>query len=309
VTTVDQSNQPIVVGLGELLWDCFAGTRRPGGAPANVAFQACQLGCRGTVCSRVGPDALGDELLEFLAGQGLATAWIQRDAAHPTGTVTVDTSRADHPTYVIHENVAWDYLEADAGLKALMGQAAAVCFGTLAQRGPGSRQAIQEALDATRPECLVVYDVNLRQHWYQRPWIEQSLAKSRIVKLNSDEARVLAQLLEAGPGEHLPFARAIQQRFAVETVCITRAEQGCLLVSGEEVIDSPGVPVKVVDTVGAGDAFTAAVIVARLRAWPAQVQAAFANQVGALVAARPGAMPILRDEFAELANWGAGQPY
>ena len=297
---MSRSEPPIIVGLGELLWDCFADARRPGGAPANVAFQAGQLGCQGIVVSRVGRDALGDELVAFLAGQGLDTAWIQRDAVHPTGTVTVDTSRADHPTYVIHENVAWDHLEATVDLKDLMGRAAAGCFGTLAQRWPDSRQAIHAALDAARPDCLVVYDVNLRQQWYERSWIEKSLSRSRIVKLNDDEATVLAELLETGAGDHVAFARAVQQRYGVDTVCITRAEQGCLLVAGDEVVDSPGVRVDVVDAVGAGDAFTAALIVSRLRAWPLAAQAAFANRVGALVASRPGAMPILREEDLRL---------
>lgn len=297
---MSRSEPPIVVGLGELLWDCFADARRPGGAPANVAFQAGQLGCQGIVVSRVGRDPLGDELVAFLASQGLDTGWVQRDAVHATGTVTVDTSRADHPTYVIHENVAWDHLEASADLKDLMGRSAAVCFGTLAQRWPDSRQAIHAALDAARPDCLVVYDVNLRQQWYQRSWIEQSLSRSRIVKLNGDEAAVLAELLETGAGDHVAFARAVQQRYGVDTVCITLAERGCLLVASDEVVDSPGVRVDVVDAVGAGDAFTAALIVSRLRAWPLAAQAAFANRVGALVASRPGAMPILREEDLRL---------
>ena len=129
-------SRPVVVGLGELLWDCFNDSRRPGGAPANVAFQAGQLGCRGVVCSRVGCDPPGDDLVDFLAGQDLATDWIERDAEHPTGTVTVDTTRVDHPEYTIHERVAWDHLEFDAALEDLMAGAAAVCFGTLAQRAP-----------------------------------------------------------------------------------------------------------------------------------------------------------------------------
>ena len=297
---MSQTEPLIVVGLGELLWDCFADARRPGGAPANVAFQAGQLGCRGIVCSRVGRDALGDELVAFLVRQGLDPAWIQRDAEHPTGTVTVDTSRADQPTYVIHENVAWDHIEADAALAELMGRSAAVCFGTLAQRWPESRHAIHAALDAARPECLTVYDVNLRQNWYERACIEQSLARSKIVKLNADEALVLAELLATGARDPTDFARAVQRQYGVEMVCITRAEQGCLLVSGAQIVDSPGVRVEVVDAVGAGDAFTAALIVSRLRRWPLDAQAAFANRVGALVASRPGAMPILREEFAAL---------
>ncbi len=295
-----RTEPPIVVGLGELLWDCFADARRPGGAPANVAFQAGQLGCRGIVASRVGRDPLGEELVRFLDGQGLDTTWIQRDPLHPTGTVTVDTSRAEHPCYVIHENVAWDHLEADTALQNLMGRSAAVCFGTLAQRGDDSRHAIHAALDAVTSDCLVVYDVNLRQRWYERSWIEQSLSRSRIVKLNGDEVLVLAEMLETGDGDQASFARALQRRYGVQTVCVTRAEQGCLLVAGDEIVDSPGVRVEVADAVGAGDAFTAALIVAHLHARPLAAQAAFANRVGALVASRPGAMPILREEFCQL---------
>lgn len=290
----------IVVGLGELLWDCFDDSRRPGGAPANVAFQACQLGSQGFVCSCVGRDPLGDELIDFLVGQGLNTAWIQRDADHPTGTVTVDTSQADHPSYVIHQDVAWDQIQADAPLCDLMRRAAAVCFGTLAQRSPTSRQAIYRALDAVQPECLVVYDVNLRQQWYERSWVEESLRRSKIVKLNADEVPILSRLLELGSEAYAAFATAVQQRFGIDTVCITRAEKGCLLIDGHEAVDLPGVPIEVADAVGAGDAFTAAMIVGRLRGWTLASQAAFANQVGALVASRPGAMPILGPEFSAL---------
>jgi fructokinase len=298
--SMTDTTKPLVIGLGELLWDCFADSRRPGGAPANVAFQANQLGCRGIVCTRVGRDALGDELIAFLASQGLSTEAVQRDREYPTGTVTVDTSQPDRPRFVIHENVAWDYLELDASWRQQMSRAAAVCFGTLAQRGAVSRKTIHGALEAAGPDCLIVYDVNLRQRWYDRSWIEQSLAKSKIAKLNGDEVGVLADLLELGSAEHAGFAEAMLKRFPVEAVCITRAEKGCLLVTREETIDSPGVPVQVADAVGAGDAFTAALIVSRLRGWPLAAQAAFANRVGALVASRPGAMPVLRDEFAAL---------
>lgn len=297
---MSHATQPIVIGLGEVLWDCFADSRRPGGAPANVAFQANQLGCRGIVCSRVGCDELGDELVAFLAQQGLQTDWVERDAKHPTGTVTVDTSRPNEPTYVIHEPVAWDFLQLDDSWKSLFAQTSAVCFGTLAQRSPVSRDTIHQALAATGPECLVVYDVNLRQKWYERAWIEQSLARSHVVKLNGDEVGVLADLLECGSAEHVPFARALQERFDVEAVCITRAANGCLLVGREDVVDLPGIRVHVVDAVGAGDAFTAALIYGRLRGWPLSSQAAFANQVGALVASQPGAMPVLREAFAAL---------
>jgi fructokinase len=291
---------PIVVGLGELLWDCFADSRLPGGAPANVAFHACQLGSRGVVCSRVGRDPLGDELLEFLAKQGLATTWVQRDGDHPTSTVTVDTSQPHHPRFIIHLNVAWDFLAFDDALGQLMRQASAVCFGTLAQRSPQSRQAIHAALDAAGPECLIVYDVNLRQHFFDRAWVADSLARAHVVKLNAEEVIDLDKLLGLDSPDQVEFARRVQSRFGVHTVCITRGEAGCLLVGREEVAEDPGTPVRVADAVGAGDAFTAALILGQLRGWPLASQASFANAVGALVAGRPGAMPILRDELSRL---------
>lgn len=306
--------KPIVVGLGELLWDCFQMSRdstgggsspmpprrRPGGAPANVAFQAGQLGAEGIVVSRVGRDELGDELVTFLDHQGLSTRWIQRDHSHPTGTVTVDASQADRPSYVIHEDVAWDHLEFDATLASLVGRAAAVCFGTLAQRAPASREAIVQVLEATAPDCLIVYDVNLRQHWYDRTTAEQSLWAAKVVKLNAEEVSQLDRLLNLNCPDNRRFAGAIQKRFGVELVCVTLGKDGCELYGRNQAVQSPGAPVEVADAVGAGDAFTAALIVAHLRRWPLPRVALFANRVGALVAAHPGAMPPLRDEFARL---------
>lgn len=305
---------PIVVGLGELLWDCFDDSRRPGGAPANVAFQAGQLGCRGIVCSRVGKDALGDELTGFLAGCGLDTQYIQRDGERPTGTVTVDTSRAGHPRYTIHRPAAWDFIECDALLAELMSQAAAVCFGTLGQRDGAARRAIQNALAQTAENCLVVCDINIRQDWYTRAVLEESLLAARLVKLNDDEVPLLAEVLEldCGTGAHgtggreplIPFCRELQRRYDVEAVCVTRAERGCLLADREEIVDSPGITIELADAVGAGDAFTAAWITARLQGRSPEQQASLANRVGALVASRRGAMPELKNEFAEILRAG-----
>lgn len=294
-------NEQIVIGLGELLWDCFADSRRPGGAPANVAFHAQQLGHRGVVCSRVGTDDLGDELLAHLADHGLETEHIQRDTEHPTGTVTVDTTDPGHPSFVIHDAVAWDYLFFGDDLERLMADASAVCFGTLAQRHPSTRETIHRCIRAAKG-ALIVYDVNLRQSWYDREWIERSLHASAIVKLNADEVAVLADVLDVGSSSPEAFCDALRARYQVRIVCITRAEQGCLLHGPDEAVDVPGVKVEVADAVGAGDAFTAALISACLRGWPLPTAARFANEVGARVAGRPGAMPSLRDEFAVLAS-------
>ncbi len=297
---------PLVIGLGELLWDVFPDARLPGGAPANVAFQASQLGLTGVVASRVGRDALGDELLQFLTAKSLDTSLIQRDSERPTGQVTVDLSDEGHPEYVIHEDVAWDFIEPQPALLDAAQRAAAVCFGTLAQRSPISRETIHAALSACLDGCLIVYDVNLRQKWYQREWIERSLYRATIAKLNGEEAGILSRLLEIGiggepgPGELPEFAAAVCRQFDVALVCITRAEQGCLLVTADETVDVPGRRVDVVDAVGAGDAFSAALIASRLWDWPLKQTAEFANAVGGLVATRSGAMPSVRKEVAAL---------
>lgn len=288
-----------VIGLGEVLWDCFKNSRKPGGAPANVAFHAQQLGNRGLVCSRVGNDSLGNELIDYLTQHGLSTELVQRDPDHPTGTVTVDTSKPDHPEYVIHENVAWDFLQFDDRTKSAMGSAAAVCFGTLAQRNPQSREAIHACLAATGPDCLRVYDVNLRQHWYAEQWITDSIRLASIIKLNEQEVTVLADLLGI-PAEPVQFAREIEQRFGSRLVCVTRAERGCLLLEDGQTCEVLGLPVDVADAVGAGDAFTAGLITARLRGCSLETCARFANRVGGIVVGRHGAMPDISDKLPEL---------
>jgi len=219
--------------------------------------------------------------------------------------VTVDVSDQSHPRYIIHENVAWDFIAADPSLLQLASEAHAICFGSLAQRSPVSRDAIHAAVAAARPDCLIVFDVNLRQSWWNIDGIVRSMRCAQIMKLNHDEVATLAPLLGA-PAQADAFAAFVQQEFAVQSVCITRAEHGCLLISGSQRIDLPGIKVKVVDAVGAGDAFSAALIMATLRGWPLGSAGALANQVGALVASRPGAMPDIKSELAEL--WQRHQP-
>jgi fructokinase len=293
------TEKPVVVGLGELLWDEFGSSRRPGGAPANVAFHAGQCGCEGVVCSRVGRDEPGDGLIRFLAEEELDSRYIQRDPERPSGRVTVDASTPGHPQYVIHENVAWDNLEWTDALGELMARADAVCFGSLAQRSSVSRETVRQCLAATRPDCLRVFDVNLRQQWFDGPTIAASLNQAQVVKLNTSEVVEISRLLQL-PGGHAEFASALHREYAVGLTCITRGEHGCLLVSASGEVEVSGLPVEVGDAVGAGDAFTAAMIYGLLRSWPLRSVAEFANRVGAMVASREGAMPPLRHEFEVL---------
>lgn len=293
-------NSPQVIGLGELLWDCFPDRRLPGGAPANVAFHAQQLGLAAAVVTRVGDDLLGRELQDFLQRQGLSTELVQRDPFHGTGTVTIELSEAGSASYEFLKDSAWDFLEVTPALASAFQQARAVCFGTLGQRCETSRRTIQQCLTLAAPDCLVVYDINLRPPFYERSWIEQSLGHAKVVKLNDEEVAVLGPLLGAGPLSPAQFGRWILDRYPAELVCITRGGAGCLVISRSESCDVPGEKVQVVDTVGAGDAFTAALIWSRLEGWELERSARFANRVGALVASRAGAMPELVKELRGL---------
>lgn len=289
----------IVIGLGELLWDCFPDGRRPGGAPANFAFHASQFGAEGLVASRVGADADGGELRAVLKANGLSTRLVQVDAAHPTGRVTVELEDGE-PRYQIHEEVAWDYLAPEAELLDAMSLAAAVCFGTLAQRSPVSRATIHDCLAATGDRTLIVYDVNLRQDWFSRDWVERSLHSADVVKLNDHEWGQLNRLLDLEATGVEDFARISQERFGLGLVCITRGAKGCLLFSEDESVESPAEPVTVADAVGAGDAFTAALIVGLLAGASLEEIGTYANRVGGLVASRHGGMPRIADDLPDL---------
>lgn len=299
VSSVTESELPVVIGLGEVLWDVDGDEYTLGGAPANVAFHAAQFQCRGVVASRIGADRLGDGIVAYLNSRGLDLSALQRDTGHATGCVIVDKRVPSRPQYDIRQDVAWDFIAADEQLLALAGQADAICFGSLAQRSPVSRETIHRTIAAARPDCLVVFDVNLRQQWWNVDVIERSLRAARIAKLNQDEVATLAPLLGApvAPGG---FAAHLQQNYGVQTVCITRADEGCLLVDNDDLVELPGIEIRLVDAVGAGDAFSAALIAATLDGWPLRDAGLLANEVGALVASHAGAMPDLRPEFALL---------
>jgi len=286
-----------VVGLGELLWDLFPEGKQLGGAPANFAYMTSLLGDAGIVASRVGDDDLGREAQRRLEHLGLRTSSIQLDAAHATGTVKVSVDPAGQPTFQIAEPVAWDFFEWTAGWRSLAESADAVCFGSLAQRSSASRGTIRAFLKAARPDAIRVFDVNLRQSFYSSQTLSESMQVADIVKLNHDEMPVVAKLLS------LPFiydetraAQWLREKFGCKLVCITRGARGSLLVGEGESSEHPGYRVHVADTVGAGDAFTAALVYHYLRGASVATLNEAANRMGSWVASQTGATPP-RDEF------------
>lgn len=290
-------NAPLtIVGLGELLWDLFPSGRQLGGAPANFAYCSHLLGDNGTVVSRVGADELGNEIRESLATFGLTDDFVQSDDEHPTGTVKVKLDKAGQPDFTITYPSAWDFLEWTAPLQHLAKSADAVSFGSLAQRSPKSKQTIAAFLDALRPEAAKVFDVNLRQSFYSAEVLRESISRATIVKLNHDEVPKAAALLDLPAKDLRSFGREILGHFRLPLICITRGENGSLLLSPTEEHDHPGYRVKVRDAVGAGDAFTAGLVNQVLHGVPLAAANDFANRMGAWVASNSGAMPPVPDQ-------------
>lgn len=281
-----------VVGLGELLWDIFSDGKQLGGAPANFAYMVNLLGDAGIIASRVGGDALGNEARKRLKDLGLQTGFVQMDQNHPTGTVKVDVDPSGQPTFRIVETVAWDFFEWTPEWRSLAEQADAVCFGSLAQRCPQSRETIRAFLAAVRPGAIRVFDVNLRQNFYTSETLAESARLAEIIKLSHEELPVVAKLLG------LPFlyderraAQWLLETYRSKLVCITRGAKGSLVVNEYEMSEHSGHRVYVADTVGAGDAYTAALVYHYLRHASLSTLNEAANRMGAWVASQTGATP------------------
>jgi fructokinase len=287
-----------IVGLGEVLWDLFPTGKQLGGAPFNFTFHCHRLGHTCAMVSRVGADEIGREIRAAAHRLGLTDSYLQVDAVHPTGTVQVTVEANGQPSFVITPEVAWDHLAWEERLGPLLRGARAVCFGTLAQRHPEAHATIQRAVREAA-HALVVYDVNLRQHYYNREVIEASLSASRWVKLNEHELPVLCELLSVAGATAEAQLEALCRCYELEVAILTRGAEGCLVKSATDAIDLPGIQVKVVDTVGAGDAFTAGLLACVLEGRPLATAAMFANRLAARVAGSAGATPLLQRDQVE----------
>ena len=282
--------RPLVIGLGEVLWDLLPAGKQLGGAPANFAYHAHALGAEALVVSRVGNDAPGREILDRLSRLGLRTDGITTDSTAPTGTVTVALDAAGQPTFTIHENVAWDLIEAGGGVLREAARADAICFGTLAQRHPVAHAAIRAVLDAAPPTALRIFDINLRQHFWSRELIVESLQSADVLKLNDDELPTLAGLLGLA-GDESSLLKQLAARFDLKGVALTKGAKGSSLLADGEFVNCPGSRIAVADTIGAGDSFTAALALGLLAGHEAERIIEFAHRVANYVCTQPGATP------------------
>lgn len=278
-----------VVGLGEILWDCFEAERRLGGAPANCAYHAAQFGHQGIVVSAIGQDADGDAIVEELNKKKLPH--LMERVEHPTGTVDVDLTDANDPKYTIHTEVAWSHIPFTAELKAIAAETKAVCFGTLAQWNAESRDTIKRFLNATPEDCMRVFDVNLRQSYYTREVLDASFKRCSILKINDAELQVIARLYDIDAWDRQRACRELMQRFNVPTLILTMGTRGSEVYweGGRSFLETPSVRVK--SAVGAGDAFTGAFVGSLLRGVDIKDAHHIAVSVAAYVCTREGAMP------------------
>jgi fructokinase len=286
----------LMIGLGEVLWDFLPSGKALGGAPANFAYMAGVLGNEGIVASRVGIDDLGREAYDEMKRLGLNTSFLQRDGLHPTGTAEVSIDKRGQPNFTIKQPVAWDFLQWTAEWEELSAKADVVCFGSLAQRSPMSAVTIECFLRNTRKAALRICDINLRQSYYNGDVLWRSFQQADIAKLNEEELPQVSSLLNLGTGTEEILAKRLLKECSLRLACITRGDRGSLIVSDETAVEHQGFHVKVVDAVGAGDAFTACVAHHYMRGKPLQEISESANRFASWVATQRGATPTVTAE-------------
>lgn len=278
----------IIVGLGEILWDVFPSGKVLGGAPANFAYHINQAGHEGYVISAIGDDNLGSEIMDSLANKNMPH--IIQHTDYPTGTVQVMIDRKGIPSYKITDKVAWDFIEFSPIVEELAKKTAAVCFGTLAQRNSVTRNTFFRFFQSMPSESLKIYDINLRLHYFSKDIIEQSLHVADILKINDEELDTLSDLIHIG-GDETERCEQLRDMFSLNMVILTKGTNGSRIVSASCNSFLPTPQVKVEDTVGAGDAFTAAFIATYLNCESIETAHRYAVDVAAFVCTKKGAMP------------------
>ena len=288
-----------IVGIGEVLWDLLPSGRQLGGAPANFTYHASALGAETRLISRVGKDDLGRETLERLSRLGVPTECVEVDETRPTGTVSIEVAPDGQPHYQILENVAWDAIRGESAGRSGVAVADAVCFGSLAQRSEASGATIRSLVAAAPASALRVFDMNLRQHYYSQDVIEKSLALANVLKVNDAELPRLAEMFNLS-GDARSQIQQLAGGHALRAVGYTRGGTGSLLFAAGRWSDYPGMATTVVDTIGAGDSFTAAMTLGLLAGWDLDRINDHANRVAAFVCSCAGATPIMPESLRSL---------
>lgn len=289
----------IVIGMGEALWDVLPEGKKIGGAPANFAYHISQFGLDSCAVSAVGNDKLGNELIEVFNRKGVKHH-IDK-VQYPTGTVEVEVDQAGIPQYDIKENVAWDNIPYTTKLEQLAKRTKAVCFGSLAQRNTVSRNTITRFIDSIPKENhpLIVFDANLRQEFYDKDILCKSMTQCNILKINDEELVIISRMLDYPDIDFQGKCRILLEKYNLEILILTCGINGSYVFTPDNVSFQPTPKVKVADTVGAGDSFTAAFIASILKGKPITEAHRKAASVSAFVCTQQGAMPTLPTELTE----------
>ncbi len=289
----------LVIGMGEALWDVFPEGKKIGGAPANFAYHVSQFGIESCVISAVGNDSLGHEILHNFTEKQLHYNVPCVD--FPTGTVQVTLDERGVPCYEITEGVAWDNIPFTPAIEALAHDTYAVCFGSLAQRSTVSHDTINRFLDAMPADAdhYKIFDINLRQHFYSKAIIEESLRKCNVLKINDEELEIVTPMLALEGDNYEARCRQLLRAYNLRIVILTCGTDGSYVFTDVESSFLPTPRVEVADTVGAGDSFTAAFVASILLGKTIPEAHAAAVNVSAFVCTQSGAMPILPTELTQ----------
>lgn len=285
--------EPAILSLGEVLWDLFPDGARFGGAPANFACHAAVLGAKVTMVSAVGDDPRGREAIEILQAYGIDASLVQSIAGVPTGAVGVSLDAEGKPTFTIDGGSAWDQVAWTPGMAAHTTKANAVYFGILGQRSEVSRVTIRRVLGMARAAGILrILDVNLRKPFFDAALIRESVECASVLKLSDDELEQVAGACGIGLANDCEATlRALREQFRLDLVVMTQGAEGAILVAPGQTVDQAGIPADVLDTVGAGDAFTASFVVGMLRGEPLEKIVRDACETAAAVCAHTGAVP------------------
>ena len=284
-----QSKRPVVVGIGELLWDLLPTGKTAGSAPINFVYHASRLGAEGYAVSAIGDDEDGVDILKELDKNSIQ--YLIEKVPYPTGTVKVDLKEDGIPEYTITERVAWDHMSPTSDAVDLAERADAICFGALAQRSIQSRETIQAILSFAPDTAYRLFDINLRQHYYNKGLIEESLYLSNVLKMNSDEMNQLKELFGLS-GTEDEIAIWFMEKYNLRMVVLTAGASYSTVYTPDEVSTLPIPEVEVVDTVGAGDAFSAALIMSLLNGGTLKEAHRHAVKIAAFVCSNKGAWPV-----------------
>ena len=284
-----QSKRPVVVGIGELLWDLLPTGKTAGGAPINFVYHASRLGAEGYAVSAIGDDEDGVDILKELDKNSIQ--YLIEKVPYPTGTVKVDLKEDGIPEYTITERVARDHMSPTSDAVDLAERADAICFGALAQRSIQSRETIQAILSFAPDTAYRLFDINLRQHYYNKGLIEESLYLSNVLKMNSDEMNQLKELFGLS-GTEDEIAIWFMEKYNLRMVVLTAGASYSTVYTPDEVSTLPIPEVEVVDTVGAGDAFSAALIMSLLNGGTLKEAHRHAVKIAAFVCSNKGAWPV-----------------